>query len=279
MYPERVRRIIPTRTPPTAPADAPDPESGGPIHVENRLDCRVARTSSPPVACILAGGLGTRLRPLTDDTPKPMVPVEGRPFLWYQLARLAEGGVTDFVLAVGYKAAVIEDYFGDGGAFGWDIRYVHERAPLGTGGAVANALPLLPERFLVLNGDTYLGLSWAPFLADEWEEQGFDGVIAVRPQEDCAAYGRVDHDGRRLLRFREKDASAGPGSINAGLYALRRSLFESRSGAFSMERDVLPHANLAVRAIDGDFIDIGTFGTLAAFRERMRGVTAHGSAP
>jgi NDP-sugar pyrophosphorylase family protein len=206
-----------------------------------------------------------------------MVPVEGHPFLWHQLRRLAEGGVTDFVLAVGYKAHVIEDYFGDGAAFGWDIRYAREHAPLGTGGAVANALPLLPERFLVLNGDTYLGLTWGPFLADPWEDEGFDGMIGVRHMDDCAAFGRVEHDGRRLSAFREKDASAGPGPINAGIYALRRSLFEGRSGAFSMERDVLPHAALAVREVDGEFVDIGTFATLGAFRERMRAVGAQGS--
>jgi NDP-sugar pyrophosphorylase family protein len=229
---------------------------------------------SPPidVACILAGGLGTRLRPLTDAVPKPMVEVEGRPFLWHQLRRIAEGGVRRFVLAVGYKATIIEEYFGDGAAWGWEIRYSAERAPLGTGGALLHALPLLPERFLVLNGDTWLGLTWAPLLADPWEDEGFDGLIGVRPMLDCAAFGRVDHDGRRLLAFREKDASAGAGDINAGVYVLHRRALAARtadSPSFSLEREVLPRAPLAVRPIDGDFVDIGTFETLTSFRDRM----------
>ncbi len=224
-----------------------------------------------PTACILAGGLGTRLRPLTDEVPKPMVPVAGRPFLWHQLSALARAGVTDFVLAVGYKAEVIADFFGDGSAFGWRVRCVREEAPLGTGGALAHALPLLPERFLVLNGDTYLDLDWARFLADPWQAEGRDGCMAVRAVEDTRAYGSVDvaEDGRAIAGFREKADSAGSGRVNAGLYALHRRVIEGRSGAFSLERDVLPRANLAAHPIDGAFVDIGTFDRLDAFRARM----------
>lgn len=227
-----------------------------------------------PVACVLAGGLGTRLRPLTEEMPKPMVPVAGRPFLWHQLARLAEGGVSDFVLAVGYKAEQIRAFFGDGSAFGWRVRYSVETTPLGTGGALRNALPLLGERFLALNGDTYLGLDWAPFLADPWEAEGYDGLIGALPQPDCARYGRVETDGRRLLGFAEKAASAGPGLVNAGLYFLHRRVFQgSPEGPFSLERELFPSARLAVRRIEGEFVDIGTFETLDAFRARMEAAT------
>jgi NDP-sugar pyrophosphorylase family protein len=210
---------------------------------------------------------------LTEDIPKPMVPVAGKPFLWWQLRRLAEGGVTRFVLAVGYRRERIRDFFGDGSAFGWEVRYSEETEPLGTGGALAQALPMLPQRFLAVNGDTFLGLQWGPFLSDPWEEEGFDGLIGVLPQDDCSAYGRVDHDGRRLVRFVEKQASGGPGTINAGLYFLHRRLLTGRSGAFSLERDVLPTARMAVRPIDGDFVDIGTFRTLEGFRSRMEEAT------
>lgn len=221
-------------------------------------------------ACVLAGGLGTRLKPLTDEIPKPMVPVAGRPFLWHQLRRLAEGGITDFVLAIGYKREQIRDFFGDGSAFGWRVRYSEEATPLGTGGALRAALPLLGERFLALNGDTWLGLDWKPFLFDPWEAEGYDGLIGALPQADCGRYGRIDTDGRRLLGFREKEASGGPGLINAGLYLLHRRIFSgSKDGFLSLEREVFPHARLAVRPIDGDFVDIGTFETLDAFRARF----------
>ena len=218
-------------------------------------------------ACILAGGLGTRLRPLTDDVPKPMVPVAGKPFLWHQLSRLAAGGVTDFVLATGYRHEQVEAFFGDGAAFGWTVRYSVETTPLGTGGALARALPLLGERFLAMNGDTFLDVDLAAFRADPWAAEGFDGVLGALPMDDCARYGRIESDGRRLTRFTEK--SPGSGTINVGLYALHRRLLDGRTGAFSLEHDVLPGAKLAVHPIAGDFIDIGTFDSLASLRARM----------
>ncbi|MFZ5478906.1 MAG: nucleotidyltransferase family protein [Myxococcota bacterium] len=225
--------------------------------------------SDPLVACVLAGGLGTRLRPLTDTIPKPMVPVAGRPFLWHQLARLADAGVADFVLAVGYRHEQVTEYFGDGSQFGWRVRYAVETSPLGTGGAIAHALPMLGERFLALNGDTYLDLDFAALFGDPWEEEGYDGCLVGMHRDDCAAFGRLDVDGRRLVGFREKDASAGPGLVNAGVYLLTRRLLAGRTGAFSLERDVLPAARLAVLPLSGEFVDIGTFSTLSSFRARM----------
>lgn len=224
---------------------------------------------SPATACILAGGLGTRLRPLTDALPKPMVPVAGKPFLEHQLAALAGAGVRDFVLAVRYHWESIRDHFGDGSAFGWRVRYSVEPEPLGTGGALAHALPLLPERFLVLNGDTYLDLDWAAFLADTWADEGFAGCIAVRNVPDTSPYGSVDIEGRTVRGFREKVASTGAGLVNAGLYAFERRTLAGRTGAFSLERDVLPHAPLAAHPIAGNFVDIGTFDRLDAFRRSM----------
>lgn len=185
------------------------------------------------------------------------------------MERLADAGVTEFVLAVGYRRQQIMEYFGDGGGFGWSIAYAVEAEPLGTGGAIANALPLLPERFLCLNGDTFLDLDWSAFLADDWDGQGYDGCVAIRKVPDCAPFGRVETEGRRLIAFHEKLASAGAGSVNAGLYAFHRRILAGRSGAFSLEQTILPFARLAVHEISGDFVDIGTFDTLAAFRNSM----------
>lgn len=219
------------------------------------------------MACVLAGGLGTRLRPLTADLPKPMVPVGGRPFLYWQLAALADAGVRDFVLAVGYRADQVQAYFEDGEAFGWSIAYARESSPLGTGGALVNALPLLPDRFLALNGDTFFDLNWPAFLDDPWSEEGAQGCIAVRHVEDAPTFGTVVTDGRRVLSFREK--RPGGGLANAGLYWLSRALLEGAPCPSSLERDVFPHRSLVAHPIQGDFVDIGTFDTLAAFRARM----------
>lgn len=224
---------------------------------------------SPTPACILAGGLGTRLRPLTDALPKPMVPVAGKPFLEHQMVALAGAGVRDFVLAVSYRWESIRNHFGDGSAFGWRIRYSVEPEPLGTGGALAHALPHLPERFLVLNGDTYLDLDWAAFLEDPWADEGFDGCIAVRSVTDASAYGSMDLSDRHVTAFREKVASMGAGLVNAGLYALDRRVLEGRTGSFSLERDVLPRVRLAAHPIAGNFVDIGSFDRLDAFRRSM----------
>src|SRR4029450_12349835 len=104
-------------------------------------------------AVILAGGEGTRLRPLTLSLPKPVVPVVDRPFLRHQLDLLAGAGVRDVVFSVAYRPERVEAVFGDGSAFGVKIRYAVEDTPLGTGGAVRNALDLLDERTIVMNGD------------------------------------------------------------------------------------------------------------------------------
>src|SRR5512146_349621 len=104
-------------------------------------------------AVILAGGEGTRLRPLTLSTPKPVVPVVDRPFLQHQLQLLSAAGVREVVFSVAYRPERIKAVFGDGASFGVHIRYAVEETPLGTGGAVRNALPFLDQRTIVLNGD------------------------------------------------------------------------------------------------------------------------------
>ena len=113
-----------------------------------------------PVA-ILAGGLATRLRPLTDAVPKSLLPVAGRPFIFHQLELLEKQGVDQVVLCVGHLSGQIEAAVGDGRAFGVAVRYSYDGSPpLGTGGALRHALPLLGERFFVLNGDSYLRCSY-----------------------------------------------------------------------------------------------------------------------
>lgn len=213
----------------------------------------------PDEAIVLAGGLGTRLRAVVSEVPKPLAPVAGRPFLAWLLDTLAQGGIRHVVLATGYLGDMIEAAIGPRHA-GMAVRHIREEAPLGTGGALWAAMALTRgERVFALNGDTWLGLDIASMAAVAPEA---DLVFAARAVEDRARYGSVVLEGDRLVGLQEK-GGAGPGLVNAGTYLLRRTLMARRphAGAFSFEAEILERpAGLDIRAfpVDGRFIDIGT---------------------
>nr|ADE44327.1 putative nucleotidyl transferase [Burkholderia pseudomallei] len=194
-------------------------------------------------AIVLAGGLGTRLRAVVPDLPKPMADVAGKPFLWWILRRLEQQGLTDVYLAVGYKRAVIEGHFGE--AFGaLRLHYVVEDAPLGTGGAVAKAMTRIDaESAYVLNGDTMAIVELAALSAAA-AEASVDLAMAVAELADVSRYGAVDFDptSHRVIAFREK-GSQGRGFINAGVYLLKREPFLRRvpGERFRSSRTILTH--------------------------------------
>lgn len=210
---------------------------------------------------MLAGGPGTRLRSVLPDLPKPMAPIQGRPFLTYLLDNLIAQGIRRVVLSVGYQRERIQDFFHNG--YGrLAIDYAIEGQPLGTGGAIALALPLLhgPESF-VLNGDTYLELDFRAMSA-AYRSYG-DGhiMMAVHHVPDATRYGRVEVVNNRVQGF--SPGSAGAGTINAGVYLMPRGLFDGHSlpASFSFEQDfLLPNVRaLTPRAFscNGIFVDIG----------------------
>jgi len=173
-------------------------------------------------AVILAGGEGTRLRPLTLSTPKPVVPVVDRPFLRHQLDLLARVGIREVVFSVAYRPERVEAVFGDGSSLGLRIRYAVEETPLGTGGAVRNALPLLDERTVVMNGDILTDVDLAEVVARH-EHEGASASILLTPVPNPAAYGLVETDAAgRVLRFLEKPRpeQITTNNINAGIYVL-----------------------------------------------------------
>ncbi|AJX72148.1 nucleotidyl transferase [Burkholderia pseudomallei] len=214
-------------------------------------------------AIVLAGGLGTRLRAVVPDLPKPMADVAGKPFLWWILRRLEQQGLTDVYLAVGYKRAVIEGHFGE--AFGaLRLHYVVEDAPLGTGGAVAKAMTRIDaESAYVLNGDTMAIVELAALSAAA-AEASVDLAMAVAELADVSRYGAVDFDptSHRVIAFREK-GSQGRGFINAGVYLLKREPFLRRvpGERFSFEQDYLdaylPELHVAAVPRVSELIDIG----------------------
>ena len=207
-------------------------------------------------AVVLAGGLGTRLGDHTKTLPKPMMDVAGRPFLDYLIRNLRRHGIGEIVLSVGHLHETIRDCFGDGNEYGVHIHYAVEHEPLGTGGALRNCLPLLAERFFVLNGDTMFDVNFAAL-----DATSITAVMALRPVADTARYGRVTLHDKWITHFVEKGAE-GPGVINGGVLCLNRqdiaSLPEAKS---SLERDLLPHLaqqrELAGFVSDTFFIDIG----------------------
>ena len=225
-----------------------------------------------PQLVILAGGLGTRLRGVVDDRPKPMALVHGRPFLERLLVAFRAQGFTRAVICAGYKAEMIEAHFGEGKALGMALTYSlePEGALLGTAGALRHAASLLEPAFLLVNGDTYLDADLAAFAAGHAAGSGVTvGLIRV---PDAGRYGAVElaADGA-ITRFAEK-SSAAEGLINAGVYVIDRAVldaFPARS-PLSLERDVFPslagQGRLRGVILDGTMVDIGTPDSYAAFQ-------------
>jgi mannose-1-phosphate guanylyltransferase len=216
-------------------------------------------------ALILAGGEGTRLRPLTSTVPKPVVPLVDRPFIAFMLAWLREHGVDDVVMSCGHLASGVRNVLGDGSAFGMRLRYVEEPRPLGTGGAVKYAESLLDERFLMLNGDVLTDIDLTAQLAQH-ERTGAIGTLGLVPVEDPSAYGlvRTAADGE-VQAFVEKPSSdqIDTNRINAGAYVLERRALDGLTPGepASIERDVFPELvghGLYGYSAEGYWLDIGT---------------------
>lgn len=212
-------------------------------------------------ALVLAGGLGTRLRERVADLPKPMAPVGGRPFLEHVFDELARNGVREVVVSIGHLGDSIIGHFGS--QYGpVRLRYSREERPLGTGGAIRLALPLLGAEFLVLNGDTAV-----PFDVDALvrarERTGSDLVFTVCEVPDVGRYGAVRVEADSVSALVEKGRQ-GPGLINCGVYLVGgslRSRLAAAPEAFSFERDVMgawvTGAGAAYVTSAGPFIDIG----------------------
>lgn len=213
-------------------------------------------------AIVLAGGLGTRLADVTAGLPKPMAPVGSRPFLEHLLDYLIEQGVDAVVLAVSYRWEVIRDHFGDAYR-GMSLAYSVEDEPLGTGGAIRQALDLAGlEEVAVFNGDTLFPVDLAALRAAH-RAAGATLTMALKHVDDCGRFGRVEVSREGVITgFLEKGGS-GAGWINGGVYWLDRRLFldYSMSGRFSFEQDLVePHIGSirpAVFMSDAWFIDMG----------------------
>jgi D-glycero-alpha-D-manno-heptose 1-phosphate guanylyltransferase len=210
-------------------------------------------------AIVLAGGLGTRLKSVVSNVPKPMAPVGGRPFLDLLLGSLKTKGITRVILSVGYMSDAITSYF-QKNSLGMELVFEVEPSPLGTGGAIAAALRHVhSDCVLVLNGDTYLDLDLKA-VCSMWPGDRTPIVVA-RSVSDTERYGRLDVANGRITRFVGSGIKSA-GIINAGCYLIPTDAFlgENMPQKFSFEQDFLckrPPLSLRVFVALGQFIDIG----------------------
>ena len=212
-------------------------------------------------AIVLAGGLGTRLRSVINDLPKPMAPVNGKPFLHYIFQYLKQERIREVILSVGYRHEVIEEFFGKE-YLGIKIQYSVEEEPLGTGGGIKQAFDLIEGPAYVLNGDTFFGVNlWS--LQEYYFESESDIVLAIKPLENFDRYGTVQMDESfRITKFEEKKFVES-GFINGGIYFFDKKLFGKVEvpQKFSFEKEVLEKYTGELKyygsVFDGYFIDIG----------------------
>lgn len=227
-------------------------------------------------AILLAGGLGTRLRSVVSDRPKPMALIEGRPFMEYVVRGLARFGITDIIFAVGYKGSMVEEHFGNGEAFGIRASYAYEEELLGTAGAIRNAGRYVTEdSFFVLNADTFYRIDYGRLVKIK-EENGLDMALVLREVPDVSRYGAAVLDGVALTGFNEKEKEVGPGTINGGVYLMSRTLLdEIPPGKVSLENEMIPGWMKEGRRLggfvnDGYFIDIGVPDDYFRFQEDVK---------
>jgi NDP-sugar pyrophosphorylase family protein len=214
---------------------------------------------------ILAGGLGSRLAKVLGPVPKVLAPVEGRPFLDYQLDYLASEGVRKVVLSLGHRAEMVLEHLAET-KLPLPVETVVEACPLGTGGAIALSRPSLPsDPVLVLNGDTWLEVDLAAMLAAHRASRDALATLSCVSVDNAGRYGSVELGPEDTVTgFIEKNGSSSAGLINGGVYLLSAQLLDALvvMPNLSLERDVLPHlpaGTLRAHMVrDVDFLDIGT---------------------
>lgn len=215
-----------------------------------------------PVA-ILAGGLATRMSPLTERIPKALLEIEGHPFLWHQLHLLKRHGVRRVVLLVGHLGEAIQKEFGDGSSLGMAIEYSYDGpALLGTAGAIRKALPLLTDSFFVLYGDSYLPCDYRS-VEEAFQRSGLPGLMTVYRNDDRYDGSNVEYGGNRILRYDKHDRTPAMRYIDYGLGAFEPKVFAALPAAIPCDlaavyQDLLAAGNLASFEVRERFYEIGT---------------------
>jgi len=225
---------------------------------------------------ILAGGVGTRMRPLTEGRPKAMIMIEDKPFLEHQIELLRENRVTEIVLCVGYLADQIKDYFGDGTGFGVDIRYSEEKGQLlGMAGALKNAEPLLSEEFLAMNGDSYLLLDYAEIVS-YFKKRGKLALMVVYRNLDRYKERNVAIEGELVTIYDRNEMLPWMKYIDAGLWAFRKDALSLIPQHCAVSQEEFFHRLIERNAllafeVSQRFYEIGSFDGLTEFSQLIEG--------
>jgi len=230
-------------------------------------------------AVILAGGPGTRLRPLTEHIPKVMAPVNGEPFLLHLLRLLRSQGVRDIVLCVGYLGKQVKDFFGKGERFGLKIKYSEEKEKLlGTGGALKKAQSLLSDYFLVINGDTYLPIDYAELEKTFREHHKKALIVVYDNRENTGVKNNVELDSDLLVVRHDKEGSdLALKYVEAGVLVLQREALDilPDEQTISLEKGLYPtlmaQKELAAYITHQRFYDIGTPEQKKIFEKFLKG--------
>lgn len=234
-------------------------------------------------ALILAGGLGTRLRPLVNDRPKSMAAISNKPFLEYQIELLKRSHIVNVILCTGYRHEQIQAHFQTGEAWGINIKYSVEEHRLGTAGALKNAEKYVTETFLALNGDSYADLNLEHLIQFHRTQQRGKrralGTIALTEASDTQAYGCIQIDLENTVSsFTEKSGQSNSHLINAGIYVLEPEILTHVPPArkVSLEKETFPTVikdghTLFGYLTAGFFVDIGTPEGYSRFQRYITG--------
>jgi mannose-1-phosphate guanylyltransferase len=224
---------------------------------------------------ILAGGKGTRLRPLTYDIPKPMVPVRGKPFLEHLILFLKKQGFKNFLLLVSYLGDQIEKHFGDGKTYGVKIDYVYEKEPLGTGGALKNAQEKLKDEFILFNGDTLMPIDNEMFIR-EFHKTYVSAMVAAYENHDHVANNNLRLTGDNFVAEYDKKNHDNKTHVDAGVMILRKEILQyiPLDAVCSLEEEIYPKliAQKAFKAMPTGvrFYDMGSFPGLEKIKDVLK---------
>jgi NDP-sugar pyrophosphorylase family protein len=224
---------------------------------------------------ILAGGLATRLRPITEKIPKALAPVAGEPFLAHQLRLLHSRGLRRAVLCVGYLGEMIEEEFGDGAAFGVELRYSFDGPRLlGTGGALRRALPILGDPFFVLYGDSYLPVDFSA-VADAFDESGKPALMTVFRNEGAWDTSNVWYEQGRIIRYDKQERTPDMRHIDYGLGVYSAAAFASWPAdepfdLADLQRELVAKNALVGHEVFQRFYEMGSHAGLSELEALLR---------
>lgn len=219
----------------------------------------------PKKAFILAGGKGTRLKPITKEIPKPLLSIQGKPILEHIINLFKKFGITNIIISIGYLGNKIKEFFSDGSRLGVNISYIEEKSPLGTGGPLKLAKFLLNETFFMSNADELKNIDLIAMYRFHKENKAI-GTIALTAIKDPKTYGVVKLKGKQIVEFQEKPKTKSTNLINAGLYIFEpeilKYLEKIKKSKISIEKEIFPQlakdGRLYGYKFEGQWLDAGT---------------------